>query len=216
MRLIVAGAGNAGLKVVQIITDSHDAGDREYEIAAFIDDSLEKGSDFYGYPVIGGTSDLDEIEETIGPLDTLGLVCAIGEPRIRRKVLDLISPRFKIFPNLIHPSAQVSKFASVGKGNVISQNVVVQPEALVGDFNVIKAGVAVGSYSKITEYCTMGTNSITQCRATLLPGSSMGGGALVIEDVTLGERSHVGPNSLLTRDLDADTTVLGVPARRLR
>jgi len=216
MRLIVAGAGNAGLKVLQIITDSHDAGDREYEIAAFIDDSLEKGSDFYGYPVIGRMSDLDEVEETVGPLETLGLVSAIGEPNIRVKVLDRIAHRFKIFPNMVHPSAQVSGFADLGKGNVICQNAVVQPEASIGDFNVIKAGAAVGSYSRITEYCTMGTNSVTQCRATLLPGSSMGGGALIIEDVTLGQRSHVGPNSLLTRDLDSDTTVLGVPARRLR
>ncbi len=216
MRLIVAGAGNAGLKVLQVVTDAHAAGDREYEIAAVIDDSLEKGDDYYGYPVIGGMSDLDEVEQSVGPLDTLGLVCAIGEPGIRRKVLELVSPRFKIFPNLIHDSAQVSKYADLGKGNVIGQNVVIQAEARVGDFNVLKTGVVVGSRSKVTDYCTLGTNSVTQCRSELLPESSLGGGALIIEDVTLGERSRVGPNSLLTRDLESDMTALGVPARRLR
>lgn len=46
-------------------------------------------------------------------------------------------------------------------------------------------------------------------------GASIGSGAAILCGVTIGERALVGAGAVVTRDVPPDTTVAGVPARRL-
>lgn len=46
-------------------------------------------------------------------------------------------------------------------------------------------------------------------------GASIGTGAVLLGGVTIGERATVGAGSVVTRDVAADTTVAGNPARLL-
>jgi UDP-2-acetamido-3-amino-2,3-dideoxy-glucuronate N-acetyltransferase len=46
-------------------------------------------------------------------------------------------------------------------------------------------------------------------------GASIGSGAAILCGITVGERALVGAGAVVTRDVPADTTVAGVPARRL-
>ena len=47
-------------------------------------------------------------------------------------------------------------------------------------------------------------------------GASIGSGATILCGVTIGERAIVGAGAVVTRDVPADTTVVGNPARVLR
>jgi acetyltransferase-like isoleucine patch superfamily enzyme len=47
-------------------------------------------------------------------------------------------------------------------------------------------------------------------------GTMLGAGAVVLANVTIGERCVVGANAVVTRDVPADTVVVGVPARPQR
>ncbi|HMG74753.1 MAG TPA: DapH/DapD/GlmU-related protein [Pyrinomonadaceae bacterium] len=47
-------------------------------------------------------------------------------------------------------------------------------------------------------------------------GASIGSGAAILCSVTIGERAIVGAGAVVTRDVPADTTVAGNPARVLR
>ena len=47
-------------------------------------------------------------------------------------------------------------------------------------------------------------------------GASIGTGATVLANVTIGERAIVGAGSVVTRDVPPDTIVIGNPARVLR
>jgi len=46
-------------------------------------------------------------------------------------------------------------------------------------------------------------------------GASIGSGAAILWGVTIGERALVGAGAVVTRDVPADATVAGVPARQL-
>ncbi len=47
-------------------------------------------------------------------------------------------------------------------------------------------------------------------------GASIGSGSTIMCSVTIGERSIVGSGSVVTKDVPADTIVVGVPARTLK
>jgi acetyltransferase-like isoleucine patch superfamily enzyme len=47
-------------------------------------------------------------------------------------------------------------------------------------------------------------------------GASIGSGATILSEVTIGENAIVGAGSVVTRDVPANTIVAGNPARVLR
>jgi acetyltransferase-like isoleucine patch superfamily enzyme len=47
-------------------------------------------------------------------------------------------------------------------------------------------------------------------------GASIGSGAAILCGITIGERALIGAGAVVTKDVPADTTVAGVPARLLR
>jgi UDP-2-acetamido-3-amino-2,3-dideoxy-glucuronate N-acetyltransferase len=47
-------------------------------------------------------------------------------------------------------------------------------------------------------------------------GASIGSGAAILCGITIGERALVGAGAVVTKDVPADATVAGVPARSLR
>ena len=53
-------------------------------------------------------------------------------------------------------------------------------------------------------------------RTVVKKGASIGSGATILCNVTIGERAIVGAGAVVTRDVPADTIVVGNPARTLR
>jgi UDP-2-acetamido-3-amino-2,3-dideoxy-glucuronate N-acetyltransferase len=53
-------------------------------------------------------------------------------------------------------------------------------------------------------------------RTVVKSGASIGSGATILGNVTIGERAIVGAGAVVTRDVPADTIVAGNPARVLR
>ena len=47
-------------------------------------------------------------------------------------------------------------------------------------------------------------------------GATVGAGAVVLPGVTIGERAMVGAGAVVTKDVEADTVVVGNPARVVR
>jgi acetyltransferase-like isoleucine patch superfamily enzyme len=53
-------------------------------------------------------------------------------------------------------------------------------------------------------------------RTVVKAGASIGSGATILSNVTIGERALIGAGAVVTRDIPADTIVIGNPARVLR
>ncbi|HEY4434181.1 MAG TPA: serine O-acetyltransferase, partial [Candidatus Cybelea sp.] len=99
----------------------------------------------------------------------------------------------------IHPAAEIGKGVFIDHG----MGVVIGETAQVGDGCTIYQGVTLGgtSLSRGKRHPTLGRNVTVGVNATVL-------GAIV-----LGDNAKVGGGSVVVKDVPANATVVGVPAR---
>jgi len=99
----------------------------------------------------------------------------------------------------IHPGA------TIGKGLLIDHGmgVVIGETAVIGDDCTIYHGVTLGGTGK--ECCKR--------HPTLKNNVMVGAGAKVLGNITLHDNCKVGANAVVTKDVAANTSVVGIPAR---
>ena len=84
-----------------------------------------------------------------------------------------------------------------GMGTVIGET------AVIGDNVIIYQGVSLG-----------GTNlERVKRHPTIEAGVVIGAGAKVLGNIVIGRRSRIGANSVVVKDVPADCTVTGIPAK---
>lgn len=99
----------------------------------------------------------------------------------------------------IHPGARIGRrfFIDHGMGVVIGET------AEIGDDVLMYHGVTLGGR----------TRDIGKRHPTLQDGVAVGAGAKILGAVTVGARSVVGANAVVTKDAPADSVLVGVPAK---
>jgi serine O-acetyltransferase len=102
----------------------------------------------------------------------------------------------------IHPSAKIGKgfFIDHGMGVVIGET------AEIGDFVTIFQGVTLGGTGKERgkRHPTLGNHVV------------VGAGAKILGGITVGDNVKIGANSVVLKNVAANSTVIGVPARVIK
>lgn len=99
----------------------------------------------------------------------------------------------------IHPGAHIGRRVFIDHG----MGVVIGETAVVGDECLIYKGVVLGGTSL----------EPTRRHPTLGRGVIVGTNACILGAIQVGDCARVGSNSVVIRDVPAETTVVGVPAR---
>jgi len=112
----------------------------------------------------------------------------------------LISQISRFFTKIeIHPGA------TIGKGLLIDHGcgVVIGETTVIGDDCTIYQGVTLGGTGKETgkRHPTLGNNVM------------VGAGAKILGPFTVGDNSKIAANAVLLREVEPDSTCVGVPAR---
>jgi acetyltransferase-like isoleucine patch superfamily enzyme len=115
---------------------------------------------------------------------------------------------------------EIQKNARVGRRCKISSHTFICEGVTIEDHVFIGHGVMFinDSYPRATTPAgELQTADDWNVEHTLVKkGASIGTGATVLANVTIGERAIVGAGSVVTRDVPPDTIVIGNPARVLR
>ena len=99
----------------------------------------------------------------------------------------------------IHPGARIGKNLIIDHG----MGVVIGETAEIGDDCLIYHGVTLGGVD---------LNPVKR-HPTLKNGVVVGAGAKILGNITIGEHSRVGANSVVIKDVPPHSTVTGIPAK---
>lgn len=208
-RLILIGGGTNLLCCKEI------AEDLGFYIVGVIDSIAKIGTTLHGLTVLGQQSDIKEISEEH---DARFVAITIGDNYIRYKIhKQVLELHSKLqFPNLIHSSVVVSKYAKLGKGIVAMPGCIFMPGSKIGNFSLFLTGAQVEHDCIIGDYASVSAGSIMGGRVKIGKFSALTLGVVVFDRLSIGENVVVGSNSLVTHDLPDNVLAYGSPAKIIR
>ena len=204
--IVIVGTGGMGRDLHALLRDLV-AVTPALEVLGFLDDDADRhGELVHGLPVLGGTSwaaGNPSVEVAIG----------IGSPAGKRRVVQRLRADGCLFPSLVHPTAVVGGDVELGEGTIVSAGC------------VLTTDIRVGAFVTINTHCSLAHDDVVASFASLAPGvhlagnvhvgegADIGTGAVTVQGVQIGEWSIVGAGAVVVRDLPANVTAVGSPAR---
>ena len=213
-QIVILGSGGNCIDILDTINEINLNGPApRYSCIGFLDDSDDaQHKSFYGIKVIGKLGDASKFKDAY-------FVNGIGSPNNfwkKKEIIEKAAISLDRFETIIHPSAVVSKLAVIGNGTVIFQNVVITSNVkvgshviilpnsvishddVIGDYTCIAGGVCISGGVTVGSHCYLGTNSS------------------FIGNITIGNNSMIGMGSTVLKDVEANSMMVGNPAKFLR
>lgn len=209
MKILLVGAANPETirmiaAVKRVVPD--------LEVLGFLDnDAAKQGSDFHGYPVLGGTDNVADLKA-----DDVAFVNLItGSTAARFTVTrDIVRQGGKL-ANFIHPGVDLT-MTSWGLGNYIQEAVVVQAGVQVGHNSSIHMGALIGHESQIGNSVFIAhAVSVSGC-CVIGDGCFIGTNATVLPRVRIGKWAVIGAGAVITKDVPDYAVVVGNPGRIIK
>ena len=212
-KLILFGASNFGDEIVQLFRDINKASkEAQWDITGFLDDNPDmKGKIRNGISVLGGKSWLNENHK-----EENNYLCCIGSPKAKAKVVQHLKTFKAKFATGIHPSVIMSDTTSIGEGTVITAGNIFTTNIKVLDHVIFNLACTLGHYSIVNNYCTINPGVNISGDVILEEGVLLGTNATTLEKITIGEYSIIGAGAVVNKNIPANVTAVGIPAKIIK
>lgn len=205
--LIIVGASSWGLEVYAWHQDALGYGS-DWSFKGFLDDNLNAldGVSFANHSI------LDRIDAyQIDKNDVF--VCAIGNPKIKEKVVLRLQSKGVSFVSLIHKSVLFFRDVHLGSDIILSPSVIVSNSVVIGDHVAINLACTIGHNVKIGDFCQISSQCDLTGHVQLGKAVFMGSKSTIIPKVKVEDGAVIGAGSVVTRKVKTGTTVFGNPAK---
>jgi len=203
--IVIVGAGALGREVLLIAEDACRA-NPSLAIKGFLDRDANALAGF-STPV-GIIGDDDYI---IDPDDRL--VLAMAEPKLRLKLAARFAAKGAKFLTLVHPTAIITRTASLAQGVTVAPFCHVADCAKVGAYTFLNTYASVGHDARIGAGCFFGPYATINGFSELGDGVLLGTHATVTPSTQVGAGAKIAAGSVVYKTVKPNHLAIGNPAK---
>lgn len=210
-KLAIVGAGGFG-REVQGLVEQINRVNHQWDLLGFYDDGVPAGTLINGLPVLGKVSDLNGVEHT------LYLVLAVGNPQTKKKIVTQLTSTHIEYATLIHPNVIMgdARWNKIGKGCIICAGNIITVQVQLGNHVILNLSCTVGHDTIIKDYSSFMPTVNISGEVVVGEGVFVGTGTKIINRVEIGNNTTIGAGAVVTKNIPADCTAVGIPAKPIK
>ena len=211
LRLVILGAGGFAREVAWLL--EHEIRGNELDLLGFAE---EPGGAHLGSRVGGYLC--HELDWYLGNFEKFHAVIAIGSSKRREGAYQDLEHRGIALHTCVDPSVRLSSTVTVGPGTVICAGSTLTVDIEIGRCVQINPGSTLAHDTVIGDFVTIAPGAHISGNVVLGRGCFVGTGASIVngtpvKPIVIGEGAIIGAGACVVGDVEAFSTVAGVPAR---
>jgi len=206
--VIIFGAQGLGQVALDIFQSN------DVVVYGFLDDNVAlHGKEISDVPILGSTDD-DALLKLIGK--KCEVFIASDDNKYRQNQVELLMEERKVMPvNAVHQHSIISKFASIGHGNMINAGVTINSNAKMGNHCILGCNTALDFDSELEDFVQIGAGTIVNSGVKIGKAAFIGSGVTIVSGVKIGKKARIGAGSVVVSDVESGQTVFGNPAKAI-
>ena len=141
---------------------------------------------------------------------------SVGVPNLRKRIFCEWTEKGFEFLTIVHPTAFVSKTATLEPGSQVMARAVVQTSATIGANSIVNSSASVDHDCIIGLHCHIAPGATLSGSVNIGELCHIGTGASLIQSVVVGNRTVVGSGATVTKNVSDDQVVVGTPAKSIK
>lgn len=206
--LYIIGAGGFGREVAWCVERINDV-TPTWDLKGFIDDNEKLwGTQEDEYFVRGGCEYLKQQKDAYA-------VCAVGNAKVRRQIIEKLSNSGVRFATIVDPSVILSKSVSIGEGTIICAGTIATVDISIGKHVIINLDCTLGHDDLIGDFVTIYPSVNISGNVIIEECCELGTGAQIIQGKKIVKNTIVGAGAVVIRDINESGTYVGSPAKKI-
>ncbi|MBI3217906.1 MAG: acetyltransferase [Bacteroidetes bacterium] len=203
--IAIIGGGGLAREILTLINAT-----QNWQAIGFYDDRLDKATLSKKLSVLGAIDDL------VRQNKNCNAVLAIGDVLAKAKIIRQLIPNPRIqYPVLVHPLAILQDVSSIqiGSGAIVTAGCILTADISIGEHVLINLACTIGHGTQIGSGCSIMPGVNIAGEVVIGNEVLIGSGANILSGVKIGNGARVGSGAVVTKDVKANSTVIGIPAR---
>lgn len=143
------------------------------------------------------------------------LIISVGDNTLRKEIFEKLN-NVELLPAIAHPSAIISPYSKIGQGTVVMPNVVINSGVYIGDNCIINTSAVIEHDCLIEDITHISPNAALAGGVKIGKGTHIGIGVSTIQCIKIGANTIVGAGAVVTKNLPANCTAVGLPAKPIK
>lgn len=207
-KICIVGAGGFGRETLCCLIDIIAGTEMKIEdVACFmVTDNKVKVNTLMGVPVIPFTS--------FDP-EKYDVVVAIGDSITRKAVVESL-PSETYFATLIHPTAVMSDWNTIGEGSIITAGVIITCNVTIGKHAHLNLYTTIGHDCEAGEYFTTAPSCNISGACKFGDGVFIGTNASIKQGVEICNNVTIGMGGVVVKNITEEGTYIGMPVKKIK